>query len=400
MVDIFTSTVIFHKGELGINSNGNDNFESGRDGCTVGSSDFGGVVERDDRSSTGQDGDRVGSSVHDNDSITIIGSSGKEVDIPAMRQPAFNRTHVGAEYLLLGDRSNNHFGPKQEFVPVSIGVVLGRMIVVHGLDERSALQSSSYRHGVQVWDHSVSELKDLGHDLVTFRTSEPGFSDNRLIPVAVQSKNGREKAELDPSDHELVVLVVNLAPQATSTAYSDSVMMSTDIMGPPSVTNISRGSSELGLEGESTPKNLGVLVISIAMKLMKATYTGETNRVSLISRTSKPRKCHPSLESPLGVHKVIMIQHPHGINSLSSSKVSLLPINPPKVNTFIFKGMMNFGKVRFKELSIGRIKQNSLSSVDDTRVDVHRQRKDLGPISCTFARSFLRMIEYRLRGEC
>jgi hypothetical protein len=97
---------------------------------------------------------------------------------------------------------------------------------------------------------------------------------------------------------------------------------------------------------------------------------------------------------------VITIQHPHGINSLSSSKVPLLPINPPKVDTLIFKGMMNFSKVRFKELSVGGIKQDSLSSVDDTRVDVHRRRKDLGSTSCTFARSFLRMIEYRLRGEC
>jgi hypothetical protein len=274
------------------------------------------------------------------------------------------------------------------------------MIVVHGLDERSALQSSSYRHGVQVWDHSVSELKNFSHDLVTFRTSEPGFSDNRLIPVAVQSKNGRKETELDPSDLELVVLIVNLAPQATSTAYGDSVMMSTDIMGPPSVTNISRGSSDLGLEGEGTPKNLGVLDISIANKPEKVTYTGEPYGVPLTSRTSKPRECHPSLESPLGVHKVIMIQHPHGVNSLSSSKVSLLPINPPKVNTFIFKGMMNFGKIRFKELSIGRIKQDGLTLVDDTRVDVHRRRKDLGSISCTFARSFLRMNEYRLQGEC
>jgi len=61
---------------------------------------------------------------------------------------------------------------------------------------------------------------------------------------------------------------------------------------------------------------------------------------------------------------------------------------------------MNFGKVRFKEFSVGGIKQDSLSSIDDTRTDVHRRRKDLGPTSCTFARNFLRMIEYRLLGEC
>jgi hypothetical protein len=50
-------------------------------------------------------------------------------------------------------------------------------------------------------------------------------------------------------------------------------MMSTDVMGPPAVTNISRGSGELGLEGEGTPENLGVLVISILLRFTSATYT-------------------------------------------------------------------------------------------------------------------------------
>jgi len=67
----------------------------------------------------------------------------------------------------------------------------------------------------------------------------------------------------------------------------DSVMMSTNIMGPPAVTDIGRGGGEFGLEREGTPENLGILIISIAMKPEKATYTGETNRVPLISRTSK-----------------------------------------------------------------------------------------------------------------
>jgi hypothetical protein len=48
--------------------------------------------------------------------------------------------------------------------------------------------------------------------------------------------------------------------------------MSTDIMGPPAITDIGRRSSELGLEREGAPENLSILVISIAMKLVKATY--------------------------------------------------------------------------------------------------------------------------------
>jgi len=67
----------------------------------------------------------------------------------------------------------------------------------------------------------------------------------------------------------------------------DSVMMSTDIMGPPAVTDIGRGGCKLGLERQGAPENLGVLVISTLSEYTRAAYTGETNRVPLISRTSK-----------------------------------------------------------------------------------------------------------------
>ena len=39
--------------------------------------------------------------------------------------------------------------------------------------------------------------------------------------------------------------------------------MSTNVMGPPAVTDIRRRSGELGLEGQYTPQDLGILIISI-----------------------------------------------------------------------------------------------------------------------------------------
>lgn len=49
---------------------------------------------------------------------------------------------------------------------------------------------------------------------------------------------------------------------------------------------------------------------------------------------------------------MLVVQHPHGINTLSPGKVPLLPINPPKVNSLIFKRMMNLSEAGFREFSI------------------------------------------------
>jgi len=57
-----------------------------------------------------------------------------------------------------------------------------------------------------------------------------------------------------------------------------------------------------------------------------------------------------------------MVQHPHGINTLSSGKVTLLPIDPPKVNSLVFERMVNLGEVCFEEFSISGIKQDGLGS--------------------------------------
>ena len=107
----------------------------------------------------------------------------------------------------------------------------------------------------------MSKLKNLSHDLAAFRSSEPRLSDKRLIPITVQAKNRREKAKLNPSDHELVVLYISLARQAALAAYSDSVVMSTDVMRPPAETDIGRRGSELWLEREGAPEDLGVLTV-------------------------------------------------------------------------------------------------------------------------------------------
>lgn len=40
-------------------------------------------------------------------------------------------------------------------------------------------------------------------------------------------------------------------------------MMSTNVMGPPAVTDIGRRSGKLWLEGQYAPQDLGILIISL-----------------------------------------------------------------------------------------------------------------------------------------
>jgi hypothetical protein len=86
------------------------------------------------------------------------------------------------------------------------------------------LKSSPDRHGIEVRDQSVSHLKELGHDILVLEATKPGFSNDRLVPVAVQPEDGREGTELSPSDHEIVV--------------GDTVVMTSDIVQLPAKPDV------------------------------------------------------------------------------------------------------------------------------------------------------------------
>ena len=53
---------------------------------------------------------------------------------------------------------------------------------------------------------------------------------------------------------------------------------------------------------------------------------------------------------------MIVVQHPHGINTLGTSKVTLLPIDPPKIDTALLVRMMKKREI-FRQISA---KQNVL----------------------------------------
>ena len=47
------------------------------------------------------------------------------------------------------------------------------------------------------------------------------------------------------------------------TTYGNTVVMPSNVMGPPAVTDIGRRSGKLWLESKYTPQDLGILIISI-----------------------------------------------------------------------------------------------------------------------------------------
>jgi len=51
-----------------------------------------------------------------------------------------------------------------------------------------------------------------------------------------------------------------------------------------------------------------------------------------------------------------MIQYPKRIDSRGFTNLTLLPVHPPEINTFIFKGMMDCFEICVQEFPVGRIK--------------------------------------------
>ena len=92
----------------------------------------------------------------------------------------------------------------------------------------------------------------------------------------MQSEDRGEEAKLNPSNHQLVILHDQRNLHIVwMTTYGNAVMMSTNVMGPPAVTDIGRRSGKLWLESKYTPQDLGILIISIEDDSANVTLTPE-----------------------------------------------------------------------------------------------------------------------------
>ena len=73
-----------------------------------------------------------------------------------------------------------------------------------------------------------------------------------------------------------------------------------------------------------------------------------------------PGKSQPSLSISFTVQIMIMVQHPQGIQTGDLRSVSLLPVDPPEINSCFFVWVMQIRKIRVQELLIRYVKVNEL----------------------------------------
>lgn len=130
-------------------------------------------------------------------------------------------------------------------------------------------------------------------------------------------------------------------------------------MTPPAKADVGGSSGKLGLEVESVPCYIRVLSSVLSTGY---THSTESDRISSASWSSVPRECHRSAHPPDRIDEVIVVENPQGIYTGYARVCALLPIDPPEVDTFVLKWVMQGTHVRREELARGTIEVDRLSS--------------------------------------
>jgi hypothetical protein len=80
----------------------------------------------------------------------------------------------------------------------------------------------------------------------------------------------------------------------------------------------------------------------------------------MATRTSVPRKREPALPFATRIEIVVMVQHPERVYRLDFGMRTLLPVDPPKVDAFIFEGMVQLFEIGLEELLVGAFEWDGL----------------------------------------
>lgn len=121
--------------------------------------------------------------------------------------------------------------------------------------------------------------------------------------------------------------------------------MATDVMTPPGVTRIGGGIGKVGLEVKALPGTNGI--------------SGKTKGISVRAKTCIPGKDQGALIVSV-VEKMIVVQGPQGIQTGDRGAVSLLPVQPPEINTIFLQRMMHVIEIGPDKVQTGDIEINCL----------------------------------------
>ena len=202
----------------------------------------------------------------------------------------------------------------------------------------------------------MAQSQRTHHGIAHFRGEVPRLLAHELRIAGMQAIDRAERAKLVPTGFQMLVTI--------------ATHMTANIVTPPSVADIRRGSSEIRLELQGFPRNNGV--------------SREADRIAVRTRASIPREGERptvvafrathvafglldmhfmliasarlgalfafavliyiafgrSLVAP-GIQVVQVVEHPQRVKSGLASHAALLPVEPPEVNAFGFHTMMH-----------------------------------------------------------
>lgn len=139
---------------------------------------------------------------------------------------------------------------------------------------------------------------------------------------------------------------LTVAVPITKTTYLVPKHVSTDIMTPLTVSDITGRSSEFGLERQTVPGNDRI--------------TREANRVTMTSGTGISRECESPIALAARIDEMVVVEHPERVDAGHFGIRALLPVEPPEIDAFIFERVVQFLEVFRKELLVGAFERDWL----------------------------------------
>ena len=159
----------------------------------------------------------------------------------------------------------------------------------------------------------MAQSQRTHHGIAHFRGEVPRLLAHELRIAGMQAIDRAERAKLIPAGFQMFVAV--------------PTHVTANIVTPPSVADIRRGSSEIRLELQGFPRNNGV--------------SREADRIAVRARSRIPREGKRPIPVTPGIQVVQVVEHPQRVESRLTGHTALLPVEPPEVNAFGFHTMMH-----------------------------------------------------------
>ena len=172
---------------------------------------------------------------------------------------------------------------------------------------------------VKIGNEPVPEPEIFARDRLGGGAALPRLLAHKFVGGGMQTVDGREHAELQPSDIELIVFIAEMMP-----AY---------IVAPPGIAHVRRRRRHIGLEFERAPGHEGVArkAHGIAMAPLFG-IAGENER---------------ALALVFLIEEMIVVERPERIEPGNVADLALLPIYPPKIHAVFFVRAMNVVEIGF-----------------------------------------------------